>query len=123
MKNNWAVKKNNNSIIIPDTRVVLTEKAPFYVVEIPILYNCENIEKEDLILVRKCNSVKEVLNGLTKGFSIKEKKIQQKKILERTNLNPSSFYIIISSFFKNEIGKVTRVNRYTKKHYIFKWKN
>lgn len=105
--------KNNNNIIFPDTKTVLVEKAPFYVYYRD--YNKDEICSFDVLLVRNCSSLRELINGLIPkggGWGIRREK--QKKLLLNNTLNIKDFYIVIDSQFKKDKGYAVRKRNYVK---------
>ena len=107
--------KKSNQIKFPDIRIVLREKAPFYVTYIEFIkYGYANLE--DVYLVRPCNSLKEIVIKSTSGLKldIKEKKKRQILLLAHATLHPSNFYVIIDSNFKSDIGNIITKGLFTK---------
>ena len=92
-------------------RTVLVEKAPFKVLmkdnDNSIPYDLQDVEDRWCILVRNCVSLKEILNGLTKGMDWENKKIYTQKYL-KSNLSPTDFYVVVKGLRKMDTGKVMR---------------
>jgi hypothetical protein len=95
-----------------ETRIVLTEKAPFGVL---IKHEFEEDYDEEPYLVRKCISFKELMSGFKKGLDWEDKrkfndKYLNPKSIKYKTLFPKDFYIVVKGFSRNEIGRPLRIS-------------
>jgi hypothetical protein len=113
------MRKSKTKIIYryAETRMVLTEKAPF-----GVFLNHEEVNDDDLeepYLVRKCTSLNELMTAFKKGLSWEEKiKFNERCLNPKGNLYekniPEDFYIVVKGFNRGEIGRPLRIKHTTK---------
>jgi hypothetical protein len=115
------MKKQKSEIIhnYSETRMVLTEKAPFGV----FLIHEEGDYDYEPYLVRRCTSLKELMSAFKKGLDWEEKvKFNNRYLNPESNkykkLIPEEFYIIVKGFNKRECGKALRIRHTIKANKI-----
>jgi hypothetical protein len=108
------MRKSKPEIIyeFAETRMVLTEKAPFGVFIRHVEVDYDDVEP---YFVRKCTSFSELLKAMKKGLSWEEKKEFNKKYLNPGNTlylknRPEEFYIVVKGFNRREVGRPLRIS-------------